>query len=348
MNKRRKKVFLSILLGTTIVSTTHVSCKIARNGYVSTIYNINSSSIVDDFETDKLFNNSIDNERLLFKYPAFFSRSIDSDITTPVYDEMVPQGLTVMGDYILTTSYDHSKEKNSTVYVLDKTGNMINECMLDIKSHVGGIAYDKKNKLVWIPSNSGLLNAYRANDFLVNQEVNAIYKDLNVGNELLDYQNPLKRSVAYLTIKDDDLYVGSFSLSRFGVVKKYSINVDGETNVISLRFEKKFNVPTRVQGLSFYSKDDKDYILFSRSFGRTRPSLLQICSYDENIVDYNNCESVSYEAPAMMEQISIEDGRLYAIFESSAKSYRGCNDELDEICVMNTDELILPLTQKRY
>lgn len=346
MKTRSKKRFISLLAGTSILAAVgaNVSCKVATKGYVGVVYDVGKDGIVREAEQTENDYSYLDDDSLevLIQYPSFLRRILDIDIKMPIEGNMVPQGITIMNDYILITSYDHNGLDNSIVFVLDKNGDVINRVTLDIKSHVGGIAFDRINDLVWIPSNNGKINAYLARDFLDKTSVSSYYRDLDVGNGLLNYKAPWKNSIAFLTIKDNDLFVGSFSLVSSGLVKRYGINID-ETNGVQLDLKNIFKVPTRVQGISFYNKDEKEYILFSRSFGKSTPSLLQIFSYDENIIYYNYEVSVSYEAPSMMEQISAEDNKLYVSFESAANPYKGCSDECDNVCIMDADLLVQKL-----
>lgn len=353
MVRKRKRKFVSLIAGASIIATmaSYCSCKIAKNGYISTTYKIGKETIVDDFDMDAFENGIISGESFLYtKYAPFSSRINDLSAKTIIQDDMVPQGLTIMGDYILTTSYDHSGLNNSMVYVMNKKGEYINSYILDMDSHVGGIAYDKKNELVWIPSHSGKLNAYMASDFLdfSKKEIKAIYSNIDIGNGLLNYKNPLKNSIAFLSIYNDELFVGSFSVVSTGLVKKYDISIDDEKK-LKLTYKGMFNIPNKVQGMTFYKKNDNEYIVFSRSFGRNTSSILQIFSYNENIDNYDSSiQSVTYTVPAMMEQVSLDSNCLYVIFESAAKIYRGCEDEFDSICVLDMDDVIEPLLKKRY
>lgn len=350
MKMRSKKRFISLLAGTSILVAigADASYKIATKGFVSVIYDVGKDEIVSEVEQieyDYNYNyNYLDGDWLevLVQYPSFLRRILDTSIKVPIEGNTVPQGITIMNDYILISSYDYSKLDNSVVFVLDKNGALVNKVTLDIKSHVGGIAFDRINDLVWIPSNNGKINAYLARDFLDKTSLSSYYRDLDVGNGLLNYKAPWKNSIAFLAIKDNDLFVGSFSLFSSGLVKRYSININ-ETDEVQLDLKNEFKVPTRVQGISFYNKDEKEYVLFSRSFGKSNPSLLQIFSYDENIIDYNYETSVSYEAPSMMEQISTEDNKLYVSFESAANPYKGCSDECDNVCIIDADLLVQKL-----
>ena len=64
---------------------------------------------------------------------------------------MTPQGVTVAGDYLLTTAYDHDGFHNSVMYIQDlKTGKLLNTVVLNGRPHVGGLTYDAKNDNIWI------------------------------------------------------------------------------------------------------------------------------------------------------------------------------------------------------
>lgn len=341
MKYKVKKTFLSILACSVILNS-FSNLKITNKGFVSFVYQIDKESLVNSGNNFIDFNNS-----LLYKeeYSSFATALIDDSIPLSFNSGMVPQGITIMDDYILTSSYDYFGDNNSEINVLDKNGKIINTCLIDCDAHVGGISYDVSNKLVWITGKSGEVNAYSSDDFLVKKELSPRYKSINVGKSLANYKCPWKNSVSYLTVYDNCLYVGSFSLNNFGIVKKYSINISPYDKKLTLSLEKQFKVPTRVQGISFYTKDNENYILLSRSYGRNIPSLLQIFKYSDDIEDYNNPDlrSVSFMAPEMMEQITICDEEAYTIFESGALPYKEKNETVDNICVLDANLLIKKL-----
>ncbi len=347
MIKKSKRKVISIITATSIIAATFsTGAKILKDGYICSIYDVERDDMIDDFDINQL--TDFYNEDSLFSYTKYpsFSRAIVEEMSASSYDDMVPQGITIMNNYILISSYDYSKKNNSTIDVYKKDGIKINSCELDIKSHVGSIAFDRNNNLVWIPSNDGKINAYLADDFLTKSSVEASYSNFDIGDGLLNYQNPLKNSIAYLTIKDNYLFVGSFSLVSHGLVKVYSI--ENENNFIKLKYNKSFNVPTRVQGIEFYKYDGKDYVIFSRSFGKRNSSLLQIFPYEEENVNYHDgsVNSVFYEAPSMMEQITIDDTNLYVLFESGAKAYEACQNKINDICVLEADKLVSEYIKK--
>lgn len=266
----------------------------------------------------------------------------DTNIKIPIKEAMVPQGLTKADENFLISSYDYNKEKSSVVYVCDNNGNILNECALGIQAHVGGIAFDKENNLIWIAANNGYVNAYSSSTITEKEEDSNPLWTFDVGEGCQHYINPWKNSISYLSVDGNYLYVGSFSLFKNGLVKKYLII--NNNNNISLSLQKSFKVPTKVQGLTIYHKDDQDYIIFSRSFGENIPSVLQIYKYQEDIDDYTNSKlnSVCYKTDAMMEQIIIDNNTLYALFESSSYPYRYSSTSAENIEASDMNLILMP------
>jgi len=332
MKSKKKKKYISLLILSSIITTslTHKACQIAQNGYVSVAYNINKETIIK--KTDKKKPN---------QYASFYENIFDNSLKLPIEEEMVPQGITKMNEYILLSFYDNTSKHNSCIYTLDKEGKKINRCFLDSKAHVGSVAYDKNNDLVWIPGPSGKLNAYLASDFLEKENTTPIYSNADIGVNLPNYMKPWNNSISYLCIFHNNLYVGNFSLFKNGLVKQYNIN-NTSNKEITLTYIREFKVPTKVQGLTFYETKDKNYILFSRSFGEFTPSIIQIFPYNIEIDDYTKQElpSISYPAPSMIEQITTEEDKLYLIFESFSTKFKYCQDKTNDIYILDNKKLI--------
>ncbi len=276
---------------------------------------------------------------LLEKYSDFSKVVKECKINLPIFHNMIPQGITEMGKYYLITAYDSMEENNSQVYVLDKEGKIFNIVNLDTNSHVGGIEYDKYNDFVWIPGNKGKLNVYNGKDFLTNKEVKSIFKIENMSEGLVNYQNKGKNQIAYLSVIENRLYIGSFSLFKKGLVKEYKIT--NENNNLELIFNRSFSVPSKVQGITFYKKSDIYFMILSRSYGRHNSSYLNVFEFDENIEDYTSSDIIklSLKLPPMLEQVSMKS-ELYSIFESNAKKYNNCLEKIGNICILNVEDLI--------
>ncbi len=277
---------------------------------------------------------------LLDKYPDMATTIHKSNIKIPELEHMIPQGLTLTKEHIIITAYDKKGETNSKCFVLTKTGKLVNIVTLDNSSHVGAIAYDKENALFWIPENDGRLNAYNVDEFYTKQEVIPKYSFDYVGDKLKNYENKLKNLIAYLTIKDNKLYLGSFDDKEKGLVKVYEIIKD-DLGEITLNHLKEFKVPPQVQGIEFYESKEETYMLLSCSYGRFNPSYLHIYKYEEEIQDYGNSliQRVTLKLPPMLEQTTKTQNHLYALFESKAKEYDNCLEKIGYICVFDLDKI---------
>lgn len=271
----------------------------------------------------------------------------ESSCPVPIVDEMVPQGIAVVGDLFLVSSYDYAKNNQSCITVFDDVGNVINTCFLDNKAHVGGIAFDEDNSLIWVTGTNGNVNAYALSHILFSEKASSIYSNLYVGKGLTNYRNPFLDSASFLTIHNNELFVGNFSLNGAGKLKRYGISI-GDDRVLTLEYKGLSYIPDCVQGVTFYTLDDEDYIIFSRSFSTEINSVLQVFHYNEEIDNFRNCVSVCLELPAMMEQVTVKNSKLVALFESSAKPYKNKVKVMEEeLLNIEVDDAIKKLELKK-
>ncbi len=324
MNGVRNKKLMALFTGAFIAVNSFSVVTPHNDQYLRDAYKLTSATIYTSYSEDY--------------YNEFMT---DTNTKLPLKDAMVPQGLTKVDDNYLISSYDFNKEQSSIIYVCDEEGSIKCENDLGMKSHVGGIAYDQKNNLVWVAASRGYVNAYCKDEVIDEIDCECRYS-FNVSEGLKNYMYPWKNSISYLAIDGNHLYVGSFALFKNGLVKKYLI--ENNNGSINLSLVSKFKVPTKVQSLTIYHKDDKDYLLLSRSFGENIPSILQIFTYQEDIDDYTNpkINSVCYKTDAMMEQIIIDNNTLYAIFESSAYPYRYSSSSADNLESTDMSLILLP------
>lgn len=310
-------------------------------------YNLNWTDPKDFFELWKTNNCSTEQEKrprikasTLEKYPDLANTLKSYGKHIPILDTMTPQGLTIMKDYTIITAYEPNKEKNSECYVLNSKGEIVNIVSLDTNSHVGAIAHDQANNLIWIPSNNGIINAYDATEFLEKKAVTYRYSFENLSDGLLYYKNSKKKHVAYLTVDDDYLYIGSFLASHNCTIKKFKISKTSEEQ-IELTFIDEFKVPPQVQSLTFYKNGDDRYLLLSTSFGRKNSSYLHVYKYDESIKDYSKETAIKkLTLPPMLEQITAYNDELHILFESNAKKYSDCEDKIEKKCVLSIDKIL--------
>ena len=322
MKKFNKLTILSILTST-VIMTSSVPVDKTTNSYISSYYDV----LLDDITSDYVL--------------------VDERVNYVPQNNYVPQGIALVGDYVLTSNFDYYKDKNSMICVIDKDGKLVHKCMLDHDAHVGGITYDEVNGLLFVTGYSGYILAYDIEDILHKDKVTAKYSNINVGDGLSNYVYPWVNSASFISIHDNELLVGNFSLRNTGKVKRYKYNiVDDE---IQLEYVSSFKIPDMVQGITFYKKDDKEYIIFSRSYGRDCPSVIQIFRYSEDIKNYGDEKLVSssLRLEPMLEQITSRDNNIYALYESNARPYTVNQDtEFDSIPVIDADSLVKKLELK--
>lgn len=322
MKKFNKLTILSILTST-VIMTSSVPVDKTTNSYISSYYDV----LLDDITSEYVL--------------------VDESVNYVPQNNYVPQGIALVGDYVLTSNFDYYKDKNSMICVIDKDGKLVRKCMLDHDAHVGGIAYDEVNGLLFVTGYSGYILAYDIEDILHKDKVTAKYSNINVGDGLSNYVYPWVNSASFISIHDNELLVGNFSLRNTGKVKRYKYSIVEDE--LKLEYVSSFKIPDMVQGITFYKKDNKEYIIFSRSYGRDCPSVMQIFRYSEDIKNYRDEKLVSssLRLEPMLEQITSRDNNIYALYESNARPYTVNQDtEFDSIPVIDADSLVKKLELK--
>ena len=301
-NKNRKRIISLVLCFSILLGIKH-SYNLYMKKHPEKLFNLNSN--------DKII--------------TMVDDDYDDLNIIPALGSMVPQGIAMNDEYIFLSMYDSLKISRSMIYVFDFDFNLKRKVLLDSYSHVGGIAIDEVNNCIWTSGTYGSVCAYSIDDILSKKEVNALFKDDTVGENLINYRG--QRAVSFLTIDDSKLFVGNYTCIDDGTLKVYDIcNEDGK---LSLEYITNYSIPTMVQGVSFYVFDEQEYILFSRSCGDGVDSFVQMYKFDEKF-DYHNTESVNFRLDPMLEQICVDDNRmLNCVFESNAVPYKGKDKEND-------------------
>ena len=310
MRKIDKRKIVSLVLCLSILLGTKHSYNLYIKRHPEKLYKLDSS--------DKIIS-LIDND--------FY----DEILKIPSLGSMVPQGITMNEEYIFLSLYDSLKLSKSMIYVLDYDFNLKRRVLLDTYSHVGGISYDEANNYLWVSGTQGSVCAYEVDDVLSCSEINAIYKNDKVGSDLLNYKG--QKAVSFLYVYKNKLYIGNYTCVNDGTLKVYDIEcLDGKTN---LKYDSKHVIPTMVQGVSFYTLNEQEYIIFSRSCGEDVKSYVQIFKFNDDF-NYKNIESVNLELNPMLEQIYVDEcGNLCSIFESNAVPYRKKVDQDYKVFSLN-------------
>ncbi len=269
-----------------------------------------------------------------------FENIKDSEFSLGELDTRVLQGICTVGENTFITAYDSSDDRDkSVVYILDKDNNCINEKYLYNNSHVGGICYDDENEIFWITDKNGTISGYTYDALFYDKDeiCTPKFKQIDVGSEdLINYQGI--PSVGYIAYHKGKIFVGNFAIDGSGILKSFDIKKNGSIDIESCKKAKFFN---KVQGISFYEKNDETYLLASVSYGKYSESDLLVLKYDEDCNDYTKKVTTSCKMPPMMEQITFNDnGKLMTLYESNAIKYKTAFRNNSDVVVTNLDKVV--------
>ena len=227
MNKKNKLTILSIITSS-IILTSNIPINHTSNFYTSKYYDIPQDNIINELTL------ADENQNFIPE------------------DNYIPQGIAIIGTDIIISSFDFYKEKNSILCIYNEQGQLINKCTLEHKAHVGGIAYDSINNLLWVTAQSGNIIAYDIDDIYNKKHPISKCKEIYVGENLTNYLYPWLTSASFLTVYNNEIFVGNFSLNNVGTIKIYKIESTNDN--ITLNYVSSFKIPNKVQGITFYKK----------------------------------------------------------------------------------------------
>ena len=242
---------------------------------------------------------------------------------------MTPQGIAVSGQYLFISAYCQSKNHNSVIFVVDKeTHDFVKEVVLPNKAHVGSLAYDARNDNLWVcGSRNGIaqvnaldMESIEAYDFSKGWEPISF---LHVNN-ILD----IPRS-SFMAYQAPYLYVGYYSTQEDSTIKKYEVQDDGNIRSVPVEHpaskvrqgvaeEDDLKISPYAQGMTFLG----DILFLSYSMG-IFPSRLAAYQVSDGIRDFTDEMALEdIRLPYMLEQIYMDGGTMYLLFESGAYPYR--------------------------
>lgn len=279
----------------------------------------------------------------LKKYRLFVKGMKNKYILVPnINNEFVPQGFCFVDDYTLVTLYDSLRKRKSVICLLDKDGELIKVVSIDGKYHCGGIAYHKRSNSIYITGDSGInngkssyVNKYNFFDILTKDRVCAVSKYKVDNDNTLESSINGKSSVAYLTINENDIYLGNFTLKKVGKIKKYKLDNNG--NIIFDSCVVLDNIYKKTQGLSIYKYNGNEYFLFSTSYGRVKDSVIYISKLSSN--KFKTIKKIKF--PVMSEQINVDNFREVSVmFESGVLKFKGVKNRINDICFFDLKKFL--------
>lgn len=244
-------------------------------------------------------------------------------------DGFIPQGIATLDDkdIIITSGYMNDKS-NSRIYVTDLENNCYYLKLIKngevFKGHCGGIASHEDK--VYIASESKIYTV----------DLNTILSSTN--EQELEVGDGIKvnNSASYVFAGSDYLYVGEFSYEEKGYKTDHEFNTnDGTYTAICTGYSYDdlttpkviYSIRDKVQGFALTSNgtivlstswglSDSIYYVYSKE--NIRLSDTQIDNTQTYVLD-NYLKKI--KAPAMSEDLSYKNGRVYSLTESACKKY---------------------------
>ena len=265
-------------------------------------------------------------------YSNYFSSKIEDFCLIPIHGtDYIPQGVCQLHDNIVITCYDNSNKRNTILIVCSK--NSYKVLFLEDKMHGGSVCYHPDSDSLYVTGKGtgvkSFIHRYCGKTILDSENKSMITAE---SVYCVDQANDLYSSVAkhsspgFMTCYKNYLYVGNFSgftesRKNRGILKKYRIAKDGS---IPSKSEIIYNPYSNTQGFCIMEYNNKEYYVFSRSFGRNRNSILNISTYENH--HFTNVATNVF--PCMAQQVNLYDDHLVLIFESCADCY-----SVNSICV---------------
>lgn len=263
---------------------------------------------------------------------------------------MTPQGLAITENYVLISAYCKTKEHNSVIYVIDKeTHQFVKEIVLGTRAHVGGMAYDKMNHILWMTGQGSTWA--QANAITLNHLESYTFDETKEPIKFdMSYNLYRIRRASFMTYHDGALFVGFFTQDNASVIEKYLINADGtlyEKEDMNLKRTVGVVDPVacavsmqvisgKVQGMAFYNNK----ILLTRSWG-VLPSEVQIFNYSRYGILSTSEAYKTIKFPERLEQIYQDGSHIYALFESGAYAYRMSSiNRIDRVVKFDGNKLV--------
>lgn len=246
---------------------------------------------------------------------------------------MVPQGMTVAGNYLLLTAYDYKKVDDSVIYVLNKnTKKLKTVVLLPHKGHVGGIAYDGTN--IWLAYGK-TMQCFR---FSI---IKAAIKLKSPCTELYGFLSTVETpaTVSYITYYKKRIWAGTYDEQSSQYVRAYK--VVNKTATPSVTQTGQMLLPNRTQGVTFASDGTMIVSRSCQTNSTKRGFLSRLDVYTPTIKVNKNMEHGillrSIKMPPMNEGILCCGTYTYLMFESPA--FSDCKAPVDRVIAFKTKDL---------
>ncbi|MGN0522273.1 MAG: fibronectin type III domain-containing protein [Eubacterium sp.] len=337
-----KKIF-SLLLSFIIIFTSLLSLDMTAFSAFST-----TQTSVSSVDTDKSL--SIYDEFNLKTAKGSFiipglENTVSYNIESKHYscsEKMVPQGICTLGAYTLITAYDSDGTNRSVIYVLNQTKKLIKTLILPDCAHVGGIAYDTKNKLILISKGTKkCVSAVSFNDFSKYMRTKPAYVKIKYTVAASESKS-LPGGASGVTYHNGLVHIFYFSSGNESKDFCYEPEYDAKKATYTLKLKYKMSLPDYTQAMTIVNYKGKTRLFVTSSYGRCENkyyyfSYLYTYTFNEKTGE-KELDNV-LACPPMLEQTTYHNNKLYCLFESAASLYRGVNK--------NPVDTVIPLSMSK-
>lgn len=242
-------------------------------------------------------------------------------------EDMTPQGLSFVEDYVVISAYSMSYSHNSVLWVLDRqTGDYVKTIVLPTTSHVGGLAYDNQQKRLWVTTTDDKSASQISSlslDTLQKEDFSKSEKEVTFEHQ---YNLAQIEKSSYMAYHDGRLLVGYFDKDEQGHLGIFELDADGlpvrqDNEKDTYQPQQVVDTPEQVQGVAIAGNQ----IVFSQSYGNKDSKLLFFENPGlEKLPDFEEKDNLQAEliAPPYMQQIVVDGQSIYLLFESSSFKYR--------------------------
>ncbi len=226
--------------------------------------------------------------------------------------QMVPQGITFAGDYLLISACcEETSPHNSVIYVFNESDkSYFGTIKLPGTAHVGGVAYDcDRSGNIWV-SNGNAVGCFKYSKLAEckNTVLSVSYNRV----ASLSYQ---ASTMCYDAV-NNYLWIAQFDETNTSNSFARCYGVDGKTTTSpTLPYQFQIDVPLKTQGISVRG----DRMMISTSYGRTNDSNLY--SYTWNQSTRTKTQKSKTTLPPMAEGVVMGTTYAYIVYESVSPKY---------------------------
>lgn len=284
-------------------------------------------------------------------------------------EDMVPQGICNMGEYVLISAYCHEKEHPPVLYVM-KDKSLVATIVLPYsrRMHAGGVTFD--GKYVWIANGQTDYGKSKRYDYskrvyyLLKEQIIAAINESIANNAYSVQLQPsygnqyvsLQYDPAFCTYYDGYLWCGKFNSTDTDMMYIYEINHNATSNSGLLTNVGDMQVPRATQGLTFCGYSGDVYLMITSSYTGTSDDDTSkngthcIITYKPTDYDYwidKDTDEKDFHKgsrinditiPYMPEKLNKRNSTLFDIFESEESEHKSniaLKNECDKFCELS-------------